>query len=679
MMGRQSNKGGGLSRPLAVMLAGVLACVLCVGVMPMHNAMAGTVQSVEQAEGRSRKAYEKAYAAWRAAADKADKAALVTSGSVGASTAYMATTEGHTSIGYFKSRGATGAYRVLTDPQVTNSKYLKPIRVGDDRDATSFRMVRYVLKHLEEYEGIVKAGNPDFPQYSKRGESPVSDTVMAMGEVNADWHAFCETDDEARKINGCSHTREYSPSEVLLASSDTPDESPYTHLYYGENDVWKDLLSGKITVEDIGDPSNIGHNFTISGSGGDLTGAGISASPGLGQAGYDDTGHGIVLAEDTGGFAQEFEDNDGNPRNCATQTQVIGCGRIMSLKDWETDFEKYVAQTDDAVKRVKAASPKAKAALDTAETAWQGVVNARNAYAAVLYDASDGTIDDPVPDPDATVESVSPVAGVSTVQGVKPVLPDTVGVTLNDGSVDSRPVVWDAVPAASYAKPGAFTVSGRVKGWGKPVLVRVTVTAKPSQPSQPSKPSKPSTEPSQPSKPSTKPSTEPSKPSTQPSKPSTQPSDTSKPSQPSTQPSKPSASSTVVMWRLYNPNSGEHFYTGAVAERDMLVHVGWKCEGEGWTAPAQGDPVYRLYNPNAGDHHYTLNPAERDMLVKAGWKSEGVGWHSAPASDTGRKPLYRQYNPNAVAGAHNYTLSRAENDHLARIGWHAEGLAWYAA
>ncbi|MDD6461563.1 MAG: hypothetical protein PUF51_03750, partial [Bifidobacteriaceae bacterium] len=138
------------------------------------------------------------------------------------------------------------------------------------------------------------------------------------------------------------------------------------------------------------------------------------------------------------------------------------------------------------------------------------------------------------------------------------------------------------------------------------------------------------------------------------------------------------AADTAVMWRLYNPNSGEHFYTGNTAERDHLVHVGWKSEGTGWTAPVSGDPVYRLYNPNAGDHHYTLNPAERDMLVRAGWKYEGIGWYSAVASVKGRKPLYRQYNPNARAGAHNYTLSRAENDHLVRVGWRAEGLAWYA-
>lgn len=35
----------------------------------------------------------------------------------------------------------------------------------------------------------------------------------------------------------------------------------------------------------------------------------------------------------------------------------------------------------------------------------------------------------------------------------------------------------------------------------------------------------------------------------------------------------------IKMYRLYNPNSSEHFYTASVAERDHLVSVGWKNEG----------------------------------------------------------------------------------------------------
>ena len=132
---------------------------------------------------------------------------------------------------------------------------------------------------------------------------------------------------------------------------------------------------------------------------------------------------------------------------------------------------------------------------------------------------------------------------------------------------------------------------------------------------------------------------------------------------------------TQPMHRLYNPNSGEHFYTASNPERDMLVRLGWRSEGEGWVAPVKSTtPVYRLYNPNAGDHHYTMSRGEHDALVKVGWRDEGIGWYS---SDSKAVPLYRQYNPNAKAGAHNYTTSKAESDYLVRVGWNYEGIGWY--
>lgn len=94
-------------------------------------------------------------------------------------------------------------------------------------------------------------------------------------------------------------------------------------------------------------------------------------------------------------------------------------------------------------------------------------------------------------------------------------------------------------------------------------------------------------------------------------------------------------------------------------------------------APAKSsEPVYRMYNPNAGEHHYTMNASERDMLKGKGWKYEGVGWYSA--TNAGRAPVYREYNTNARSGYHNYTLSWAEHKHLGAIGWSLEGVAWYA-
>ena len=140
---------------------------------------------------------------------------------------------------------------------------------------------------------------------------------------------------------------------------------------------------------------------------------------------------------------------------------------------------------------------------------------------------------------------------------------------------------------------------------------------------------------------------------------------------------------SAAMYRLYNPYTGEHFYTSSAVERDSLVLVGWESEGEGWVAPSEGAPVYRLYNPyvEGGDHHYTLSAFERDSLVKAGWRYEGVGWYSASDADgnpvTGAVPIYRQYNPYATTGTHNYTTSEVESDSLVAAGWNDEGVAWY--
>ena len=135
------------------------------------------------------------------------------------------------------------------------------------------------------------------------------------------------------------------------------------------------------------------------------------------------------------------------------------------------------------------------------------------------------------------------------------------------------------------------------------------------------------------------------------------------------------AAGTVEMQRLYNPNSGEHFYTASAVERDHLVSVGWVHEGVGWTAPeTSATPVFRLYNANAGDHHYTASSVERDHLVSVGWRDEGVGWYSDDARGVA---LFRQYNPNAACGSHNYTTSEVERDHLVSVGWNDEGVAWY--
>ena len=135
-----------------------------------------------------------------------------------------------------------------------------------------------------------------------------------------------------------------------------------------------------------------------------------------------------------------------------------------------------------------------------------------------------------------------------------------------------------------------------------------------------------------------------------------------------------SANTSQAMYRLYNPNSGEHFYTSSFFEAKSIITAGWQYEHIGWNAPSSGDPVYRLYNPNAGDHHFTLNSNEKVMLVNQGWRDEGISWYSDAKKSV---KLYRAYNPNAKSGSHNYTTFYDEQTSLIKVGWRDEGLAWY--
>ena len=138
----------------------------------------------------------------------------------------------------------------------------------------------------------------------------------------------------------------------------------------------------------------------------------------------------------------------------------------------------------------------------------------------------------------------------------------------------------------------------------------------------------------------------------------------------------PNTMRKAVLSRLYNPNSGEHFFTIDIKEASHLASLGWRLELQEAVVPESSEhPVYRAYNPNNGDHHYTMNKAEIDHLVKVGWRAEGIAWYSA--DETTGKPVYRLYNPNAKVGSHHLTPILSERDYLVSLGWRAEGVTYY--
>lgn len=139
-----------------------------------------------------------------------------------------------------------------------------------------------------------------------------------------------------------------------------------------------------------------------------------------------------------------------------------------------------------------------------------------------------------------------------------------------------------------------------------------------------------------------------------------------------------SESDSVAVFRLYNKNSGEHFYTTNEEEAALISSVGWLYEGVGWMAPKESkSPVYRVYNPNSGDHLYTPDRYEYRYLVSLGWHDEKIAFYS----DDGKTiPIYREYAPFRLTGNHNYTVNPDEDKWLTEdVGWEGEGIKLYAA
>ena len=108
------------------------------------------------------------------------------------------------------------------------------------------------------------------------------------------------------------------------------------------------------------------------------------------------------------------------------------------------------------------------------------------------------------------------------------------------------------------------------------------------------------------------------------------------------------------VYRLYNPNSGEHFFTKNANGVYDLTALGWKYEGVAWHEAGDTD-VYRLYSRN--EHMYVTTIKEMADLWLAGWNLEKAAFKCWTAAGEGRVPVYRLYNRNG--GKHMYQRERA--------------------
>ena len=74
-----------------------------------------------------------------------------------------------------------------------------------------------------------------------------------------------------------------------------------------------------------------------------------------------------------------------------------------------------------------------------------------------------------------------------------------------------------------------------------------------------------------------------------------------------------------LVYRLFN----DKYHTYAFKpEADELVKLGWKLEGPAFHSSGH-HPIYRMYNPNSGEHVLTPDRNEHDALTRYGWHCEG--------------------------------------------------------
>lgn len=137
---------------------------------------------------------------------------------------------------------------------------------------------------------------------------------------------------------------------------------------------------------------------------------------------------------------------------------------------------------------------------------------------------------------------------------------------------------------------------------------------------------------------------------------------------------------TTRLYRLYNPRTGDHFYTTSAIERDNAIAMyGYQDERTECFVFATQAPgttsLFRLVNPATGDHFYTASAAERDNTIAAfGYKAEGVACFVHGAAADGSTPLYRLRSQST--GDHFYTTHPDERDYaIAHYNYVAENIA----
>ena len=119
------------------------------------------------------------------------------------------------SAGYFEYKGATGAYKILTDSEYSGKTY-DSIHLGQTGDATSMDKLLQTMQWLDEANRIRVADG--------KRELLVSDTMMAMSQAHADWS----------RDNDNAHALVFPVGENLAWTTWTERYDPFYYWYTEE-------------------------------------------------------------------------------------------------------------------------------------------------------------------------------------------------------------------------------------------------------------------------------------------------------------------------------------------------------------------------------------------------------------------------------------------------------------
>ena len=148
----------------------------------------------------------------------------------------------------------------------------------------------------------------------------------------------------------------------------------------------------------------------------------------------------------------------------------------------------------------------------------------------------------------------------------------------------------------------------------------------------------------------------------------------------------PSTTVRTTIYRFFNTQTGAHFYTLSVPERDLVITKlrGYNYEGAAFVAfgaAAPGtNPVYRFFNTRTGAHLYTISEQERAQVqaTMPWYQYEGVAWYANTSQTGGLTPMFRFYQ--TKTDTHFYTTSASERDSVQQNLplYKYEGIAYFS-